>query len=185
MTLSEQPEPLSNERSVTSKQWPRYMLFLNGKWRWRPNKAMRDCGFVLTSFGKELTDETIARADALNEQWDRLRKTDPVTGKVRPNALAGASIYVVGFGPYIKIGYSTDMRQRIEDLECRLPEPLVIHATFPGSRKIEAALHGKYAALRLRGEWFRNEGKLAAWITTGCPFSGKTWSKIDRAANLA
>ncbi|SDC05576.1 Meiotically up-regulated gene 113 [Bradyrhizobium brasilense] len=138
-------------------------------------------GFKLASFGTEMTDETLARARTLNDEWDRRRKAAGNTHE-RPNSLEGANIYVVGFGPYIKIGYSTDLRRRIEDLECRLPEPLVIHATFPGSRKIEAALHGKYDGLRLRGEWFRNEGPLAAWVNEGCPFNGKSWSKIIREA---
>jgi hypothetical protein len=43
--------------------WPRYLLFLEGRWRWRPTKTMRAHGFGIITFGKALTDEAIAHAD--------------------------------------------------------------------------------------------------------------------------
>jgi hypothetical protein len=38
-----------------------------------------------------------------------------------------------------------------------------------GSMADEAALHRRFASYRLRNEWFRREGELAAWIKAGCP----------------
>lgn len=52
----------------------RYLIFLNGKWRWRPTRAMREMGFALRSFGRELTAEDRAEALRLNEEWDRARR---------------------------------------------------------------------------------------------------------------
>jgi hypothetical protein len=51
----------------------RYLLWVCGRWRWRPTKAMRARGFKLVTFGKELTVRDKARAIALNAEWDRVR----------------------------------------------------------------------------------------------------------------
>jgi hypothetical protein len=51
----------------------RYLLFVSGRWRWRPTKAMRERGFKLVTFDKELTVQAKARAVALNAEWDRVR----------------------------------------------------------------------------------------------------------------
>jgi hypothetical protein len=52
----------------------RYLLPVSGRWRWRPTKTMRAHGFKLVNFGKELTAADKARAIALNEEWDRVRR---------------------------------------------------------------------------------------------------------------
>jgi hypothetical protein len=60
----------------------RYFLFLNGRWRWRPTKAMRACGFGLVTMGRPGTDADghpearladQQRAIELNRAWDRVR----------------------------------------------------------------------------------------------------------------
>lgn len=51
----------------------RYLIFLSGRWRWRPTAAMRARGFRLITFGRELTPDDRARAVRLNAEWDALR----------------------------------------------------------------------------------------------------------------
>jgi hypothetical protein len=51
----------------------RYFVFVCGRWRWRPTKAMRAKGFRLVTFGREATSADKARAIALNDEWDRVR----------------------------------------------------------------------------------------------------------------
>jgi hypothetical protein len=51
----------------------RYLVFVSGRWRWRPTATMRAHGFKLVTFGAELTAADKPRAIALNEQWDRVR----------------------------------------------------------------------------------------------------------------
>jgi hypothetical protein len=51
----------------------RYLIFLSGRWRWRPTAAMRARGFRLVSFGRELTPDDRARAVRLNAEWDAIR----------------------------------------------------------------------------------------------------------------
>lgn len=60
----------------------RYFLFLNGRWRWRPTKAMRARGFRLKTFGpgtvvdgqRVSSAEDSAAAVALNQEWDAVRR---------------------------------------------------------------------------------------------------------------
>lgn len=62
----------------------RYFLYLNGRWRWRPTKAMREQGFGLVTMGKggpalnaegdpEPALADCQRAISLNAAWDRVR----------------------------------------------------------------------------------------------------------------
>jgi hypothetical protein len=51
----------------------RYLLFVSGRWRWRPTRAMRAHGFGLVTFGRELTGADRSRAIELNAEWDRVR----------------------------------------------------------------------------------------------------------------
>jgi hypothetical protein len=59
----------------------RHFLFLNGRWRWRPTKKMRELGFRLVSMGRGylVEGERLAsvedrqRAIALNDEWDLVR----------------------------------------------------------------------------------------------------------------
>src|SRR5262249_43494936 len=49
----------------------RYLLYVSGKWRWRPTKVCGSGGFRLGTFDRELTVQAKAWASALNAEWDR------------------------------------------------------------------------------------------------------------------
>lgn len=76
----------------------------------------------------------------------------------------GEGIYVIGFANYIKIGWSTNIRGRLETLQLGVPEALKLYGIITGERRTEPRLHRRFADHRLRGEWFRYEGELRAWI---------------------
>jgi hypothetical protein len=79
-------------------------------------------------------------------------------------------VYVVGFGPYVKIGMSRNRPQlRIAAIQSTCPEDLTVYGLLPGDKAYEGALHRRYSEYRTRGEWFRREGALADWIAKGCP----------------
>jgi hypothetical protein len=52
----------------------RYLVFVSGRWRWRPTKRMRAAGFALVNFGRALTPADQARAITLNCEWDKVRR---------------------------------------------------------------------------------------------------------------
>lgn len=81
----------------------RHFLFLYGRWRWRPTKKMRTLGFMLVNMGRGGPDldamgrpvpsaEDVARAIALNAEWDSVRRglgLAPVPAKVFPPGSVG------------------------------------------------------------------------------------------------
>jgi len=75
-------------------------------------------------------------------------------------------VYVVGFGPYVKIGITINVDVRLAGLQT--PEPVKLYALLEGWAKEERALHQRFVEYRLRGEWFRRVGALAEWIDGGC-----------------
>jgi Meiotically up-regulated gene 113/Helix-turn-helix domain len=102
-------------------------------------------------------------------------KPEPEITPIKPAVKLGdfvPKVYVVGYGAYIKIGFSEAQDDcRLRSLQTGCPEPLTVHIVFYGSRKLESALHGKFKAHRLNGEWFRRRGSLARWIDAGFPLA--------------
>lgn len=86
-----------------------------------------------------------------------------------PRDVPAGIIYVVGFGNYVKIGFTAGpLPYRVRALQTACPEKLTVYATLKGDRAAETALHSRFAAHRAEGEWFRREGALAEWIEGGC-----------------
>jgi len=76
-----------------------------------------------------------------------------------------AKVYLIRQGESgpIKIGTSTDVESRLASLQTANPEPLHLLRTFDGDERIERAIHGRFAHLRLRGEWFKPGAELLAF----------------------
>ncbi|MGS3834526.1 GIY-YIG nuclease family protein, partial [Escherichia coli] len=53
-----------------------------------------------------------------------------------------------------KIGYSSNIPQRIKSLGNSGPDCLKLECLIPGGRETENMLHRKFAAKRKHGEWF-------------------------------
>lgn len=64
----------------------------------------------------------------------------------------------------IKIGTAQDVQQRLKGLQTGHPRALAVLATTPGDNRLESELHERFAHLRIRGEWFRPEPDLLAFI---------------------
>lgn len=80
------------------------------------------------------------------------------------------TVYVVGFGPYVKIGFTMNpIKFRLAALQTGAPEKLVVFGEIEAPPKREKEMHARFAEFRLQGEWFRREGALADWISEGCP----------------
>ncbi|CCJ07032.1 Hypothetical protein BN69_1581 [Methylocystis sp. SC2] len=79
-------------------------------------------------------------------------------------------VYVAGYDHYVKIGFSAASRgARILSLQTSAPKEIKVYKYLPGDIALERALHRKFARYRLKGEWFRNTGRLNEWIGAGCP----------------
>jgi hypothetical protein len=73
-----------NSALDVAKDRIRYFLYLNGRWRWRPTKTMRDHGFALVTMGSGGPDidsdgnpaasvDDKRHALRLNAEWDKIR----------------------------------------------------------------------------------------------------------------
>ena len=63
---------------------------------------------------------------------------------------------------HIKIGWTVDLSERVRQL--RADGDLIVLVTVPGARGSEHALHQRFAASQVQGEWFRPDPPLVACI---------------------
>lgn len=54
----------------------------------------------------------------------------------------------------VKIGFTTDIKKRMQGLLHGSPVPLTLLGTVAGDAKLEAELHTEFSTLRRHGEWF-------------------------------
>lgn len=94
----------------------------------------------------------------------------PAAPQPRPSIHAPKQgyIYVIDCDGFIKIGYSTDPRGRLSNLRVSSPLEITVLRVIEGTVADERELHNRFAAQRVRGEWFKREGELAEWIEAGC-----------------
>jgi hypothetical protein len=93
----------------------RYLVYVNGRWRWRPTKTMRGHGFRMVNLGpgsyvngvRSPSADDQAKAIALNAEWDLARR-----GLPRPHPKAYAD-HTVGFA------YERAMKLRLAELLAR------------------------------------------------------------------
>lgn len=81
----------------------------------------------------------------------------PTTKAADPRSTG--SIYFVQFGDRIKIGFTTNMKQRMKVI----PKDQIL-ATTPGSLGVERRIHNRFAHLRITGEWFRADKELLDYV---------------------
>lgn len=74
-------------------------------------------------------------------------------------------VYFIGFNIWVKIGFSSQIWDRLEKLDC-MPEPVTLLALIPGGRGLERRLHDRFLKYHTNAEWFTNEGGLAEHIQT-------------------
>lgn len=74
-------------------------------------------------------------------------------------------VYIVRQGDYVKIGWSAKWRNRVSILQTANPHPIEVLAVYRGGPKYEKTLHEKFAAYRMRAEWFSYCDEIATYIT--------------------
>jgi hypothetical protein len=64
---------------------------------------------------------------------------------------------------HVKIGWTINVDQRVTAIGQGMPG-LRIAGTMPGTRATERSLHQKFAALKVRGEWFRYAPEIRTYV---------------------
>lgn len=64
----------------------------------------------------------------------------------------------------VKIGVTSDLPARMAQIARQTGSPIKCLLRFAGDKAMESGLHGVFDEYRVVGEWFRREGRLAAFI---------------------
>lgn len=64
-------------------------------------------------------------------------------------------VYFLLVGSRVKIGFSTNVKKRIEAIRTSCPGKPVLLGTIEGNRRLEASLHKEMKQFRTNGEWFK------------------------------
>lgn len=98
----------------------------------------------------------VARAAAVEREW--LAEMDAMSE-------AEGLCYFAGNDEMVKIGFSTDVRQRLGAIRCDANIPYIeLFATVVGGKHRETYYHQRFAAYRLHGEWFERSTEVLAEI---------------------
>lgn len=73
-------------------------------------------------------------------------------------------VYFISNGNHVKIGSARDPRARLAELQIGTSTELSLIKTEVGGFPRENDLHRQFNHLRIRGEWFRLDGTLAAYL---------------------
>lgn len=137
--------------------------------RLKVNSARQDpiAEYLATKYGVQQVAPLLLKLYGFIEERGRPTDTDTIdrwlveeaagrVGPPRPDLGPGV-IYYVRFGDKVKIGTTTNLRQRMASI----PHDEIL-ATEPGSYELEKIRHAQFGELRhtKRGEWFRYEGSL-------------------------
>ena len=77
---------------------------------------------------------------------------------------APSQVYFIRCGEAVKIGRSIKPYERIAALSGASHQKLELLATMPGGSSEERAMHRKFAAYGIKGEWFRYSAEIAKFI---------------------
>lgn len=104
------------------------------------------------------------RAHVVGEKCNSITLAAMEARRLPPTVGAWCYIYFAQSGDAVKIGRAVDPCQRVRDLQTAHAGELVLLAAVAGHQSLEGAIHTRFAHLRTRGEWFRLDENLVAFI---------------------
>ena len=119
---------------------------------------------------RELQKLSTPFSAAIRELEDWLHDTQPPPSpkQKRLHNRSGV-VYFIGMegdNSAVKIGFASKIEDRLSSLQTSSHHTLKVLATIKATTKLEKELHHKFAADRIRGEWFRRTQALETFITT-------------------
>lgn len=73
-------------------------------------------------------------------------------------------IYFIKAGGMIKIGYTKNLKERMTTIQVSMPIKIELIGVMEGTQSFERELHHLFREHKERGEWFRDEGRIARFI---------------------
>ncbi len=100
----------------------------------------------------------------MNENRTASNSDTDLTQARSPDVPWAGVTYFVRAGDAIKIGFATNLKDRLVGLQTSHPDELEVLAAISANDVDEYATHQKFAHLRLRGEWFQADKELLDFI---------------------
>jgi len=97
------------------------------------------------------------------------KRGGPALASGQPVPVSGVYFVQSGDDGPIKIGFSTNIRMRIDNLSVGSPDPLHLLAAIRGGRAEERKMHRMFKDARLHGEWFEPVPELLETISGMAP----------------
>lgn len=73
-------------------------------------------------------------------------------------------VYFIRSGDHVKIGFSSNVRSRLNTIRTACAEDTFVCHVVPGTPRKERVYHKRFAQYRVRGEWFELKGQLAKYL---------------------
>lgn len=122
---------------------------------------------------KMLTDEFEMLRQQVHQEFNQNRAKNTIlrnltnSGRkiVRQEILPGVVYFIADAkSKMVKIGYTTNIANRLSQLQVSHHSKLEVLATIPGDENLESQLHRQFKKQRAEGEWFRVDTELAGYI---------------------
>lgn len=81
-----------------------------------------------------------------------------------PRLVAGSVYFLLCSDNRVKIGTTTNIKHRMSGIQNGQSDEVKLLVEIQGSYETEKALHQQFKRYRIRGEWFRYEGKLKTYV---------------------
>lgn len=88
----------------------------------------------------------------------------PPIAEPKKKAARNGYVYFFRAGNAVKIGFSTNLRERASKLQTTCPERAFMAKFVKGTPRTERDFHKRFAEYRLSGEWFDLRGRLAKYL---------------------
>lgn len=115
-----------------------------------------------TSTSGEVTPAS-SREIALNDSGTSKQSGTRLT-QWRSPPVPESKVYFIQCDKAVKIGVSTNPKQRFGELQVGSPYELILLGVINGTKETEQELHAKFDHLHLRGEWFKAHHELLDYV---------------------
>lgn len=123
-----------------------------------------------------LPDPDIIGSAAFNQAYLlAVRGEHPEPWRIKPEPVKALKasgtrgfVYFLRTGDVVKIGFARNVHRRVRSMTTALSEAPEVLKVIPGTDETERYFHAHFDAYRQKGEWFRLEGALAAFLSVEC-----------------
>lgn len=77
-------------------------------------------------------------------------------------------VYFIRCGEFIKIGYSSKLRERVSNIATSTPHKVELLGAISGGQKMERDMHKRFARCRHSREWFKPDAAMEVEIVNLC-----------------